>query len=122
MTDYSNWRIWTEVNLSTQQVYISDYEECSPEDVYEKCKQLMGKAKDEGLEGCYLKFESTMEPHEDYLGPVAITSVGYRKLNIEEKQQLKEEDEVEALAKAKGISVHEARILKSLIDKGVVKV
>lgn len=122
MTDYNNWRIWTEVSLYTEQVYISEYEECSPEGVYEKCKKLIEKAENQGLEGCYLKFNSTMEPYEDFLGPVEIMAVGYRKLNSEEKQQLKEEDEIEALAKAKGISVYEASNLKSLIDKGVVKV
>ena len=120
MTDYNKWRIWKKVNLYTEQVYISKYEEYSPEDVFEKCKKLIEKAENQGLEGCYLKFESTMEPYEDYLGPVAITAVGYRKLNSEERKQLKEEDEIEALAKAKGISVYEARNLKNLIDKGVV--
>lgn len=120
MTDYNKWRIWKKVNLYTEQVYISKYEEYSPEDVFEKCKKLIEKAENQGLEGCYLKFESTMEPYEDYLGPVAITAVGYRKLNSEERKQLKEEDEIEALAKAKGIPVYEARNLKSLIDKGVV--
>lgn len=122
MTDYGNWRIWKEVNLYTEQVYISEYEEYSPEDVFEKCKKLIEKAENQGLEGCYLKFESTMESYEDYLGPVSITAVGHRKLNTKEKKQLKEEDEIEALAKAKGISVYEARNLKNLIDKGVVKV
>lgn len=120
MTNYNNHRIWTEVNLHTEKVYISEYEEYSPEDVYEKCKKLIEKAENQGLEGCYLKFNSTMEPYEDYLGPVKIMAVGYRKLNIEEKQQLKEQDEISALAKAKGISVYEARNLKNLIDKGVV--
>lgn len=118
MTDYSDYKVWTEVELYTEEVSLSEFEKYQPEDILDITSKLMAVAKEHGLQGCYLKFKSTMQPWEDYLGPVQITVCGYRKQNDQEKSQLKREEAVAALAKDKGITYHEASILMSLQERG----
>jgi hypothetical protein len=120
MTDYSDYRKWTEVEVRQDEEYLHDHEEYSPQDVFDLCKNLIEKAEQQGLEGCYLKFKSNMEPHEDWLGLPSVTAVGYRPLNQEEKEQLDFEDKVNQVAKEKGITPFEARNYLELKNKGVV--
>lgn len=116
--DYNDYREWKDVDLYTDQVYLSEHAEYKPEELQELLEGLVQKAKDEGLENCYLKFQSTMEPYEDFLGPVAVTPCGYRKLSRIEKAENAFEDEVEALAKEMGIAIYEARTVLNLKKKG----
>ena len=88
------------------------------EGVGEEALSWMAKAKEEGLQGCYLKFRSTMEPWEDYLGSVRLTVCGYRKINAKEKAEQERTDAIEALAKEKDITFHEALTLTSLGERG----
>jgi len=120
MTDYSDYRKWTEVEIWEDERYLQDHEEYSPQDIFDLCKELIRKAERRGLEGCYLKFKSNMEPHEDYLGDVSVTAVGYRPLNKSEKEQRDFEDKIDQVAKEKGITPFEARNYLELKRKGVV--
>lgn len=120
MTDYSNYRKWKEVELHSCQEYLQEHIEYSPEDVLKLCQELIEKGEMEGLEGCFLKFQSTREPYEDWLGEPVVTVVGYREYTEEEKQALREEDAIRALAKELNITEYEARIVKKLKDNGVV--
>jgi len=118
--EYHDWRVWKEVELWEGKEYLQEYEEYSPRDVFNLCNSLIEKAEEKGLQGCFLRFQSHMEPCEDFLGFPSVVAVGYRKLNDEEKNQLEEEDFIEGLAKEKGITPYEAKHLKNLMDKGVV--
>ena len=118
MSDYSDYKVWTEVELYTHSEYLNEHAEYQPEDLLEVFSKLMAIAKEEGLQGCYLKFGSTMTPWEDYLGPVELTICGYRKLNTKEKANQERTDAIESLAKEKGITFHEALTLMSLKERG----
>ena len=109
MTDYSDYRKWTEVEVWQDQEYLQDHEEYSPQDIFDLCKNLIERAERQSLEGCYLKFKSNMEPYEDWLGLPSVTAVGYRPLNKLEKEELEFEDEVDQVAETKGIPVYKAR-------------
>lgn len=118
MTNYSDYKVWREVELYTHAEYLNEHVEYQPEDLLEISSKLMAVAKEGGLQGCYLKFRSTTEPWEDYLGPVQWTICGYRKLNTAEKAQQKRDDAIWDLAKEKDITFYEADTLMSLKEKG----
>jgi len=118
MTNYNDHKIWRKVELYTHAEHLDEDVEYQPEDLLEISSKLMAVAKEEGLQGCYLKFRSMMESWEDYLGPVQLTICGYRKLNATEKAQQERTDAIKALAKEKGIAFHEASTLMSLKEKG----
>jgi hypothetical protein len=106
-----------DVQLHTEEYYIQQYEEYSPEDIYLICKSLIKKAKAAGLTNCYLSFNSNREPYEDYLGLPSITPCGYRKKT---KQEIKDEEVqklVEVYAKKHGITFYEANALYQIRDK-----
>jgi hypothetical protein len=118
MTDYNDYKVWKEVELYTHAEYLNERVGYQPEDLLELSSKLMTIAKEEGLQGCYLKFQSTMEPWEDFLGPVQLTICGYRKLNTKEKAEQARTEAIEGLAKEKGITFHEASTLVSLKERG----
>ncbi len=118
MTNYSDYKVWTEVTLHTRAEYLNEHVEYRPEDLLELFSKLMAIAKEEGLQGCYLKFNSTMEPWDEYLGPVQLTVCGYRKLTTKEKAKQERTDAIKALAKEKSIEFHEACTLMSLKERG----
>lgn len=110
-----------EVTLFQNSMYLSEYEEYKPEEIKELCDSLIKKAESEGLTNCYLRFESTREPYEDYLGPVSITPCGYREFNYKEKKELEKQKEIESLAKELGITFYEATTIKNLKERGKIK-
>ena len=118
MTNYSDYKVWREVELYTHAEYLNEHVEYQPEDLLEISSKLMAVAKEGGLQGCHLKFGSTMTPWEDYLGPVQLTVCGYRKLNTKEKADQERTDAIWDLAKEKGITFYEADTLMSLKEKG----
>ena len=118
MSNYHDYKVWTEVELYKHAEYLGEHQEYQPEDLLELSSKLMTIAKEEGLQGCYLKFTSTMEPYEDYLGPVALTICGYRKLNSKEKDQQKRDEAITTLSEEKGITFYEAATLMSLKERG----
>lgn len=119
MTNYDDWRVWKQVELYEERVHLSNYR-YTPMEVKSICDDLIAGAYEAGLQGCYLNFQSDMEPYEHSFGPPYVTVYGYRKLTEVERVAIEKEDEVEKLAKEKGITVYEARILRGLQDKGVV--
>lgn len=118
MTDYNDHKVWKEVELYPQQEYLSEHEEYSLEDIVTICKRLLDFGEKEGLENCYLKFQSHMEPYEDYLGPPSVRVCGYRKLNWAETKELEAQEATEKLAKELGITFYEANVLMKLKEKG----
>ena len=120
MTNYNDYKVWTEVELYTNKVHLSEVEKYQPEDILDITSWLMAVAKEKGLQNCYLKFSSTMDSYEDVLGPVGVTVCGYRKLNGHEKSQMEREEAVFALAKDRGITYHEASTLLSLQERGKI--
>lgn len=118
MNNYNDHKVWKEVELYEHSMYLSEYHKYQPEDILEVASRLLTKGKEEGLQGCYLKFISTMEPYEDYLGPVQVTVCGYRKLNAKERAEEERQDRIYKLAEEKGITFHEASTLLSLQERG----
>lgn len=118
MTDYYNWQEWKHVELHKHQVCLSEETEYQIDDLTNVFLRLLDTARSEGLQGCYLKFSSTFEQYEDYLGPVAVTACGYRKLNEQEKADIKKDEEVRAFAEELGVSEYEARIVYNLKKRG----
>ena len=99
---------------------LSEYEEYTPEQVYDITKALLQSAKDQGLEGCFLKFQSNRDPYEDLLGPASITPCGYRKVTVGEKKEEERQDRIYKRASDLGITFYEANVLIQLEEKGVI--
>lgn len=118
MIDYSDYKVWTKESLYKDTEYLNEYTEYTPEQLTEIFSDLMDKAVAAGLQNCFIKFQSTMEPYEDYLGPVSVTACGYRKINEQEKQQYDEADEVRNLADSMGIAEYQARVVYNLRKAG----
>ena len=120
MTDYSDYKVWKEVELTKHEVSLSEYEEYTPEIILGITTRLMDVAEEQGLEGCYLRFKSNYEPYENCLGPASVTPCGYRKVTYAEVESRKREERVMAKADELGISFHEANTLMSLQERGVI--
>ena len=120
MTDYSDYKVWKEVELTPRKVSLSEYKDYTPEIILEITTRLVELAKEQCLEGCYLMFKSNYEPHEDYLGPASVTPCGYRKVTYAEVESRKREERVTVKANELGITFHEANTLMSLQERGVI--
>lgn len=116
--DYQNYKIWKEVPSSEK--YLLPCDGYSLEEITEVFSTLLDEAVANGLEGCYLQFESTKEPYEDYLWPPVVKAMGYRKLSAYEIEEQKEQDEIENLAKKLGISLYGAATVRYLEKSGKV--
>ena len=106
-----------DVQLHTEEYYVQQHEEYSPEDIYAICKSLIKKAEDSGLTNCYLMFHSNHDPYEDYLGLPSIIPCGYRRKTEQEIKDEKTNKLVESYAKKHRITFHEAKILYQIRDK-----
>lgn len=118
MIDYSDWRVWKEVELHESSEYLGSEREYSPDSLLRIFSCLLEDAKKKGLEGCHLKFESTRESYEDFLGPVKVAACGYRRLTQEERDAYQREEKVRALAEEMGIPEYQARVVYELREKG----
>lgn len=118
--DYSDYKVWREVELTMSDYSLSEYEEYTPEQVYDIAKALVQSAKDQGLEGCFLKFQSNRQPYEDYLGPASITPCGYRKVTVREREEVERQDRIYKRASDLGITFYEANVLTQLEERGVI--
>ena len=118
--DYTDYRKWVEEECWQDQYYFQEHEEYQSKDLVDIFTSLLGKAEGKGLENCYLKFQSHMEPYEDWLGNPSVVACGYRQLNTREKESLEREDKIAKLAKEKGITEYQARNLQDLIEAGVL--
>jgi len=120
MTDYSDYKVWKEVELYSDGVTLSEHEEYTPEDILSISTRLTEVAKGKGLEGCYLRFKSHLEPYEDYLGSPSITPCGYRKVTDYEREELQHQENIQKKADELGITFFEANILMQLQERGVI--
>lgn len=120
MPNYKN-TVWKEVELTSHEYALSRYDEYTPEELFRITSSLIEKAKEFGLEGCYLKFESTRDPYEDYLGPSCVTPCGYRKWTDGELKEMKRQEAISKKASDIGITFHEASVLMSLQERGIIK-
>lgn len=118
MTDYTNHKEWLEVEDYENQYYLQEYENYQPDCLVGIFNNLIQKAEAKGLEGCYLKFQSHMEPFEDWLGNPSVMVAGYRKHSADEKEEIKEQMKLRALAKELGITPYEAGIVMDLKRRG----
>ena len=118
MNNYNDYKVWKEVELYTHSEYLNEHREYQPEDLLELSSKLMAKAKEEGLQGCHLKFQSTWDLYEDCLGSVELTICGYRKISNKERAEQGREGAIRALAEEKNITFHEAATLMSLKERG----
>ena len=120
MTDYSDYKVWKEVELTCNEQYLSEYEEYTPDSILEITTRLMEVAKEQGLEGCYLKFQSNHEPYETYLGSASVVPCGYRKLSTNDLKKQEHEELVQKKADEFGITFYEANVVVQLQDRGVI--
>lgn len=97
--------------------HLQPYKGYSPESIYEICKGLIADAEAAGYKNCYLKFESTIEPYENYPGNPKITAWGFRKKYPHEIAVEEDRKDTQNLAKKLGISFYEASVLKKNKDK-----
>jgi hypothetical protein len=121
MTDFSDESKWKEVTLWGHQYYFQTWSKYSCQEVNNICLGGMKKAGEQGLVGCYLKFQSHSTPYEEFPDDPSVVVVGYRPLNDEEKQKITDQNIIEELAFEKGITIHEALQLQVLLAKGVCK-
>ena len=119
MKDYEDFRVWKEVDLYEYHTF-SESDTLTPQDVFDIGSELIKKAEATGLENCSLLFKSHHEPYENFLGDPSVSVKGYRKLNSEEEEELKFEDEVNRVSKDRGISPYQARTLLELKRDGVI--
>ena len=121
MGDYSDYKVWVDVELyQDAREYLQEHGKYTAEDVYTICKRLIGVAEEYGLEGCYLKFNSHMEPYEDYLDAPSVTACGYRKLSTKELKEQEHQELVQKKADELGITFYEANVVVQLQDRGVI--
>tara|TARA_R110002051_G_scaffold303144_1_gene371887 strand:- start:112 stop:471 length:360 start_codon:yes stop_codon:yes gene_type:complete len=118
MKDYENFNVWVEDVLYSYE--LSQYDTITPQDVFDVGSELIKRAEATGLENCSLVFKSQLGHYDDYLDEPTLSVRGYRKLNSEEKEVLKFEDEVERVSKDRGIHPYQARKLLELKRDGVI--
>lgn len=100
---------------------LSEHREYLRTEIHEILGRMHIKAHKMGYKDITFKFESTMEPYEDYLGSPVLRANGWiakteRDLEVEAKQK-----EQKALAKKLGCTFYEAGQYMMLRDKGIVK-
>lgn len=118
MDDYSDFNIWKEEEAERE--YLSEYREYSLDEVVALCEDLLNKASAQGLQGCFLKFESHREPYEDYLASPSVAACGYRTLNERETAKLEEQKAIESIADELKITFYEASVVKRLRESGKI--
>jgi hypothetical protein len=119
MIDYSDYKVWKEVELWGDDESLCDSQEYTPDEVFFIMNELMAKAKDSGLEGCYIKFSSTID-HDDFLGHVQVRACGYRKVNQVEQEEQDEFDYVEGLCKSLTLTPYEVNKFLELKKSGAL--
>tara|TARA_R110000744_G_scaffold3989_6_gene14711 strand:+ start:2038 stop:2400 length:363 start_codon:yes stop_codon:yes gene_type:complete len=109
------------VELTNNSEYQSDYEELNREDIVSMLDRLQAYAVAAGLEDSYFKMVSTIEPYEDYPGPVQLYVCGYRPPTAKEKEETLVQAETQTMATALGIPYYDACVLIKLEKRGKIK-
>ena len=118
MTDCDEYKEWVEVEDRENQFYLQEDGQYDPDYLAGLFKSLILKAEAKGLLGCYLKFCSHMGNYDGCTDNPSVVVVGYRKLSVEEKEEIKERMRVEALAEELGVSFYEAKVVMNLKKRG----
>ena len=104
--DEYNYRTHVEEDLAGDMIPLDEVDFDQMRNNYTK---LIEKAKAKGLEQCVIYFESSYEPHEDYLGNPYMGVRGVRPKTQEELKAQEIEDAIKKYAESKGISIYHAR-------------
>ena len=102
----------------TDSTYLNKYEEYTKDDIVAIIDDLFEKAK--YLHNPKLVFESTMEPYEDYPGPVEVYVTGMRPATEKEIEEDRKQVETQALAKKLGVTFYEAATILDLKKRGKI--
>ena len=102
----------------TNSIYLNGYTGYSQEEFISIIRDLFLNAGH--LTNPKLIFESTMEPYEDYPGPVEVYVEGFRPVTEAEIKADEEEKELFKLAREMGVSVYEARVFQDLKQRGKI--
>lgn len=120
MNNYDDYTKWVEETFYKHDYCFNQYEKLSPQKLFDVAVELVQKGQEEGLEGCYLKLESTMEPYEDYLGEPIMQVVGYRLKNADELKWDEREDYIKKKAKEMDTTEYNARKYVELEELGLI--
>ena len=99
-------------------IYLNKYEEYTKEDIVAIIDDLFMKAGH--LTNPKLVFESTMEPYEDYPGPVEVYVTGMRHATEKEIEEDRKQVEIQALSKKLGVTFYEAATILDLQKRGKI--
>ena len=102
----------------TNTIHLNGYTGYSQEEFISIVKDLFYNAGH--LTNPKLIFESTLDPYEDYPGPVEVYVKGLRHVTEAEIRGEEEEKELRKLAREMGVSVYEARIFQDLKQRGKI--
>ena len=97
--------------------HLQRHKKYSPKTIHKICKELLANAEAAGYKNCRLKFESAIEPYENYPGNPKITAWGFRKKYPHEIAEEEDQKDTQNLADKLGISFYEASVLKKNKDK-----
>lgn len=118
--DYSDYKVWKEEELTSHEYNFGIEHEYTPLEVYTITTELIDIAIRYGLEGCFLRFESHMDPYEEYKGPPSVTPCGYRKVTTGERKEYERQDRIAKKAEELGIPFYKANILMELQEQGII--
>ena len=82
----------------------------------------LDKAAAAGFKDPYVIFESTIEPYEDYCGPVEVRIMGHRQPNAQELAEQAQQKYLQDLADQMGVTYYEASVIDRLQKSGKVRV
>jgi hypothetical protein len=96
------------------------YNEADLEALFLALKEDVRQAGNAGFLKVYVQFESTIDPYEDYEGPVMVQIRGNRVLNQVEIEKRQEEERIVSLASDLNISFYEASAVYRLQKLGKI--
>ena len=100
---------------------LSDHREYTREEINDILSQMFIEAHKMGYKDVTFKFESTMEPYEEYLGSPVLQVNGWIAKTERDLEAEAKEKEQDALAKKLGCTFYEAGQYMMLRDRGVIK-
>jgi hypothetical protein len=96
------------------------YNEADLEALFLALREDVRQAANAGFSKVYVQFESTMDPYEDYEGPVMVQIRGDRVLNQVEIEKRQEQERIDSLASDLNISFYEALAVDRLQKLGKI--
>jgi hypothetical protein len=96
------------------------YNEADLEALFLALKENVKQAVNAGFSKAYVQFESTMDPYEDYEGPVVVQIRGGRVLNQAELEERQEQERIARLACDLDVTFFEASTIDRLQKLGKI--